>query len=71
MANRGQKVLEYTIIGKVQIPAETPGEIEKTLAPIRKVIAAAGGTMKTPSVRTRSVAAVTAQQATQAQEAAE
>lgn len=57
------KVLEYTIIGKVQIPAETPGEIEKTLAPIRKVIAAAGGTMQTPSVRTRSVAAATTGQA--------
>ena len=53
------RVLEWTITAKVQTPADAPDQIEKTLAPIRKVIAAAGGTMKPPSARTRSLAAVT------------
>ena len=60
------KFLEYTIHGKVRIPAGNPGDIEAALKPIRKVFEAAGGTSEVASVRTRSVAAVT-----QAQEAAE
>lgn len=62
--------LEYTITGKVRVPAGNTEGIEGALKPIRKVFEAAGSKAEVVSVRTRSEKAVKAQQEQQ-QEAAE